>query len=127
LSVAETVRRLRALDVDVWVLEQVPAQLIDVPSALAKSVYLRRDPDVLRRPYEDIERRRAPANAVFEDLRDLRGISLIDPAEEFCPAHAPCLIAAQGHALYSDGNHLSYFGSLWSQRMLDPFFSSIIR
>jgi hypothetical protein len=29
--------------------------------------------------------------------------------------------------LYSDGNHLSMFGSLWSQAMLDPFFSSIVR
>jgi hypothetical protein len=35
LSFAETVRRLRALGVDVWVLEQVPPQLVDVPSALA--------------------------------------------------------------------------------------------
>jgi hypothetical protein len=127
LSAAETVRRLRALDVDVWVLEQVPPQLIDVPSALAKSVYLGRSPDALRRSHEDIEQRRAPANAVFAELRELRGISVIDPAEEFCPDHSPCLIAAQGHALYSDGNHLSYFGSLWSQRMLDPFFSSIVR
>jgi hypothetical protein len=105
----------------------VPPQLIDVPSALARSVYLGRNPDALRRPYEDIERRRGEADALFEQFRDARGIFLIDPGEIFCPNHSPCLIAAQGHALYSDGNHLSYFGSVWSQQMLDPFFSSIIR
>jgi peptidoglycan/LPS O-acetylase OafA/YrhL len=127
LAFAETIRRLRALDVDVWILEQVPPQLIDVPSALAKTVYLGRSPDTLRRPYEDIEKRRALADAVFAEYRDSPGVSVIDPAEKFCPDKSPCLIAAEGHALYSDGNHLSVFGSLWSQQMLDPFFSSIVR
>jgi peptidoglycan/LPS O-acetylase OafA/YrhL len=127
LAFAETIRRLRALDVDVWILEQVPPQLIDVPSALAKTVYFGRSSDALRRPYEEIENRRALADAVFAEYRDSTGVSVIDPAEKFCPDKSPCLIAAEGHALYSDGNHLSVFGSLWSQRMLDPFFSSIVR
>jgi peptidoglycan/LPS O-acetylase OafA/YrhL len=127
LSFAETVRRLRTLGVDVWVLEQVPPQLVDVPSALAKAVYFDRNPDALRRPYADIERRRAAATSVFAQFRDSPQVSFIDPAEQFCPHHSPCLIAAAGRALYSDGNHLSVFGSLWSQDMLDPFFSSIVR
>jgi peptidoglycan/LPS O-acetylase OafA/YrhL len=127
LAFAETIRRLRALDVDVWVLEQVPPQLIDVPSALAKSVYLGRRSDALRRPYADIEKRRAEADAIFAEFRDSPEVSFIDPGETFCPGNSPCLIAAQGHALYSDGNHLSLFGSLWSQKMLDAFFSSTVR
>jgi peptidoglycan/LPS O-acetylase OafA/YrhL len=127
LAFAETIRRLRALDVDVWVLEQVPPQLIDVPSALAKAVYLRRNPDALRRPYADIEKRRAQADAIFAEFRDSPEVSFIDPGETFCPDQSPCLIAAQGRALYSDGHHLSVFGSLWSQKMLDAFFSSTIR
>jgi peptidoglycan/LPS O-acetylase OafA/YrhL len=127
LSFAETVRRLRMLGADVWVLQQVPPQLIDVPAALAKAVYFGRNPDALRRPYEDIEKRRAAAETVFAQYREPPRVSFIDPAEEFCPAKSPCLIAAEGRALYSDGNHLSVFGSLWSQAMLDPFFSSIIR
>ena len=127
LSFAETVRRLRMLGADVWVLEQVPPQLVDVPSALAKAVAFGRNPDELRRSYEDIEKRRAVAETVFARYRVPPQVSFIDPAEKFCPAQSPCLIAAEGRALYSDGNHLSVFGSLWSQAMLDPFFSSIIR
>jgi peptidoglycan/LPS O-acetylase OafA/YrhL len=127
LSFEETLRRLRELDVDVWILEQVPPQLVDVPSALAKAVYFGRDPAALERPFGDIEQRRAQAATVFADFRDSRGVSFIDPAEKFCPDESPCLIAAEGHALYTDGNHLSVYGAIWSQGMLDPFFSSIVR
>jgi hypothetical protein len=127
LSFEETIRRLRALGADVWVLEQVPPQLVDVPSALAKAVYFGRSPDTLRRSYADIEKRRAEADSVFALFSNTPGVSIIDPAEKFCPGNSPCLIAAEGRALYSDANHLSVFGSLWSQGMLDPFFSSIVR
>src|SRR5271167_840521 len=127
LSFEETIRRLRALGADVWVLEQVPPQLVDVPSALAKAVYFGRNPQTLRRPYADIEKRRAEADAVFMRFRNSPAVSFIDPAQVFCAGNSPCLMAVQGRALYSDGNHLSVFGSLWSQGMLDPFFSSIVR
>ena len=127
LSFEETIRRLRALGADVWVLKQVPPQLVDVPSALAKTVYFGRNPDTLRRSYGDIERRRAEADSVFSLFRHSPGVSFIDPAKKFCPGNSPCLIAVEGRALYSDGNHLSTFGSLWSRQMLDPFFSSIVR
>jgi peptidoglycan/LPS O-acetylase OafA/YrhL len=124
LSFQETLQRLRAAGADVWVLEQVPPQLIEVPSALAKAIYLGRDPEALRRPFSQIEARRAAAESIFEDFRRSPGVSFIDPAEKFCPGKSPCLIAVDGHSLYADGNHLSVFGSVWSQAMLDPFFNS---
>jgi hypothetical protein len=127
LSFEQTIRLLREMDVDIWVLEQVPPQLIDVPSALAKAVYFRRNPGALRRSFADIVARRAEAESVFADFRDSMGVSFIDPAENFCPDKAFCAIEERGRSLYSDGNHLSVYGSIWSQRMLDPFFSSIIR
>ncbi len=126
-SLEETVRRLQELNVDVWVLEQVPPQLVSVPSALAKAVYLGRDPLALRRPLAEIEVRRAPAEAAFAELRRIADVSFIDPAEKFCPDQGPCAIAADGHALYEDNNHLTVYGAIWSREMLDPFFSSTIR
>jgi hypothetical protein len=105
----------------------VPPQLVAVPAALAKAVYLGRDPLSLRRPYAEIESRRAPAEAVFAGLRRSGDVSFIDPAEKFCPNRGPCVIAAQGHSLYVDNNHLTVFGARWSRDMLDPFFSSTIR
>jgi peptidoglycan/LPS O-acetylase OafA/YrhL len=126
-ALEETVRRLQAMDVDVWVMEQVPPQLVSVPSALAKAVYLGRDPLSLRRPFADVEVRRASAQAAFMELRRIADVSFIDPAEKFCPDRGPCAIAAQGHALYQDNNHLTVYGAIWSRDMLDPFFSSTIR
>jgi hypothetical protein len=124
-SLSETINRFRALGADVWIIEQVPPQLVDVPAALAKAVAFGRDPLLLRRPFVDIEARRRDANGVFAQYMGSPGVFLIDPAAVFCPDEAPCRIAALGHALYSDGNHLSVFGALWCQRMLDPFFLSL--
>jgi peptidoglycan/LPS O-acetylase OafA/YrhL len=124
-ALGETVNRFRALGVDVWIIEQVPPQLIDVPSALAKAVAFGRNPVLLRRPFKDIEERRRAAATVFAAYLGSAGVFFIDPAQIFCPNKTPCLIAASGHALYSDGNHLSVFGALWSQFMLDPFFTSL--
>jgi peptidoglycan/LPS O-acetylase OafA/YrhL len=126
-SLEETVRRLQALNVDVWIMEQVPPQLVSVPSALAKAVYLGRDPLALRRPLADVEVRRASAEAAFAELRRIADVSFIDPAQTFCPHQGPCAIAADGHALYEDNNHLTVYGAIWSREMLDPFFSSTIR
>ena len=126
-ALEETVRRLQAMNVDVWLMEQVPPQLVYVPSALAKAVYLGRDPLALRRPLADVEVRRAPAEAAFAELRRIADVSFIDPAEKFCANREPCAIAAEGHALYEDNNHLTVYGAIWSREMLDPFFSSTIR
>lgn len=126
-AVDDTLIRLRQAADDVWVLKQVPPQLIDVPSGLAKAVYFGRDAAALRRSYAQVEARRRMADEVFDQLAPALGASVIDPADTFCPGKTPCLIAAQGRSLYSDGNHLSVFGARWSQRMLDPFFSSTIR
>jgi peptidoglycan/LPS O-acetylase OafA/YrhL len=127
LALQETVRRLRQLDADIWILEQVPPQLIEVPSALAKAVYFGRDPQLLRRPYAEVESRRAPMQAIFADLRRSGDVSFIDPAEVFCPNRGPCLIEARGRSLYEDNNHLTVFGARWCRDMLDPFFSATIQ
>ena len=126
-ALQETVRRLAALDTDIWILDQVPPQLIDVPSALAKAVYLHRDIKLLRRPYAEMESRRAPAEAIFAELRRSGDVSFIDPAEKFCPDRGACTIELQGHPLYQDNNHLTVFGAKWSRDMLDPFFSATIQ
>jgi peptidoglycan/LPS O-acetylase OafA/YrhL len=124
-ALRETLNRFRSLGVEVWIVEQVPPQLIDVPSALTKAIAFGRDPLLLRRPFEDVEERRRAAATMFGEYVGSPGVSFIDPAEIFCPNKTPCLISESGHALYSDGNHLSVFGALWSQFMLDPFFKSL--
>ncbi len=121
----ETVSKLRALGVNVWVVRQVPPQLVHVPSALAKAQYLGRDPEALKRPYAEILARNRFIDDVFSAAAKNYPMNFIDPAETFCPQQKSCLIAAEGRALYSDDTHLSYYGALWSQTMLEPFFKSL--
>jgi hypothetical protein len=75
----------------------------------------------------EVAQSRRQAVEVFVEVKQSPGVFLIDPAPYFCPDGASCLIAERGHALYSDANHLSVYGALWSQPMLDPLFDSLSR
>ncbi len=121
-SFKETVRRLKKAGVvNIWVMKQVPPQLVHVPSALAKAVYFDRDLEKLKRPYKDVLARRRVIDEVFAES----DVFFIDPMEKFCPKKSACLIAHEGRSLYSDHGHLSTTGALWSQDMLVPFFDSM--
>jgi peptidoglycan/LPS O-acetylase OafA/YrhL len=120
-----TIQVLNKRGIDVWVLRQVPPQLVHVPSALAKAVTFGRDPDALRRPYADVAARLGFINAVIDSTAETAPLHAIDPAEIFCPKKTPCLIAADGHALYSDNSHLTITGALWSKGMFAPFFRAL--
>jgi len=122
---SNTIRALQALGVKIWIFEQVPPQLVHVPSALAKAVYFGRDLKTLKRPYQDIKNRRHFVDEVFSEFRDTPSVFFIDPTIKFCPQKLDCLIESNGHSLYMDNGHLSVYGALWSKDMLDPFFKSM--
>jgi peptidoglycan/LPS O-acetylase OafA/YrhL len=118
----DTIAQLKTLGVRIWVVKQVPPQLVHVPSALAKAAYFDRDPEKLERSYDAILGRRRLIDKTFIVTT---GVSFIDPAKAFCPQQINCLIVADGKPLYSDDTHLSYDGALWSKGMLGPFFKKI--
>lgn len=124
-AIRETINTLTAMGVHVWVLEQVPPQMDDTPTSLAKALYFGRDPKALERPYADILKRRQPTNEAFQDFRNKAQVSFIDPANKLCPGHKTCMIADQGHSLYRDNNHLSVYGSFWIEDTLNPFFKTL--
>jgi peptidoglycan/LPS O-acetylase OafA/YrhL len=124
-ALQQTVKRFQALGVNVWIIEQVPPQLVDVPSALAKAVYFGRDPAALQRPFEDIERRRSAASVSFARYQRWPHVFILDPVPLFCPDRKPCRIEVDGHSLYVDNNHLSKYGALWSQSVLSPIFEEL--
>ena len=126
-AVRDTMRALSDLGVNIWIVKQVPPTLLNVPTALAKAVYLGEDPKALERPYADIVARRRPVNAAFDAAAQTYPLHFIDPAEQLCPNYSHCLIAANGHALYSDNSHLTTYGALWSKDMLTPFFTHLVK
>ncbi|MBU6474571.1 MAG: acyltransferase, partial [Alphaproteobacteria bacterium] len=121
----ETVKELNGLGVNIWVVKQVPPQLVYVSSALARAAYFGRDPETLQRSYAAILRRRRFIDAVMDGAAKEYPLHFIDPADTFCPARKTCLIAVDGQSLYTDNTHLSTFGALWSRHMLDPFFKTL--
>ncbi|MDB5491612.1 MAG: putative rane protein [Micavibrio sp.] len=121
----ETVQTLTRLGVHIWVVEQVPPFLVDVPSALAKAVHFGRGTKSINRPYQDILNRRRPTTDTFDEYRRIKNISFLDPAVKLCPGQKLCLVADDGHALYRDSNHLSVYGSLWVMDIFDPVFRSL--
>ena len=121
-SFLNTVRTLDAMGVTIWIVKQVPPQLVYVSSAMAKAQYLGRNPDYLQRSYADIMQRRSFIDTVFDEAAKSIPLHFIDPADKFCPDKKRCLIAADGRPLYMDNSHLSSYGALWSQDMLQPFF-----
>ena len=84
-SFLETLQRLESLGVNIWIVKQVPPQLVYVPSALAKARYLGRDPEALKRPYAEILGRRNFIDTVFADTAKTHSLHFIDPADKFCP------------------------------------------
>ena len=66
--------------------------------------------------------RRSFIDTVFDEAAKSIPLHFIDPADKFCPDKKRCLIAADGRPLYMDNSHLSSYGALWSQDMLQPFF-----
>ena len=113
------------MGVTVWIVKQVPPQLVYVSSALAKAQYLGRNPDDLQRSYADIMQRRSFVDTVFDEAAKSYPLHFIDPADKFCPQKTNCLIFADGRSLYMDNSHLSPYGALWSEDMLQPFFNAL--
>lgn len=124
-SVDETIRQLRALHINIWILKQIPPHLIHAPTALAKAVFLGHDLGRLNRPYQEILERRRFIDETFSAYEGRRGIYFIDPMEKFCTKEDGCRIADSGKSLYIDAGHLSVYGAMWSRGMLKPFFISL--
>lgn len=125
-SFLTTVETLNKMGVNIWVVKQVPPQLVYVSSALAKAQYLGRNTDSLQRSYADILQRRHLVDAVFDNAAKLYPLHFIDPAKKFCPESKSCLIANNGQALYADNTHLSPYGAVWSEDMFQPFFDALL-
>ncbi len=120
-----TAQKLQAMGVTVWVVKQVPPQLVYVSSALARAAYFGRNPKKLQRSYAAIITRRRFIDQVMNVAAKQYPLHFIDPVNIFCPQHKTCLISADGQSLYTDNTHLSVFGALWSRQMLDPFFKTL--
>jgi hypothetical protein len=121
LGLGRTVRRLRELQREVVIVDEVPEVGYDVPTAYSVAQRTGRDVSRLIAPtrvaYERRTRDIEPVLRAMDALPDVRRISV---AASLCDSLA-CRIVEAGRPLYLDGHHLSAFGA----RRLTPLFDSL--
>jgi len=126
VALGATIDVLTRMGIEITIVEPVPSFLTDVPSGLAEAAYFHRDIHSIDRPLVQIMGRIFRIDAMFMRLflKNTRlHLLLIRPILKFCMGATPCLASADGHALYSDNNHLTIYGARWAKDFLKPFFT----
>jgi hypothetical protein len=120
----DTLAALKRLGVRVWVVKQAPPYLEYVSTALAEYAARGRDATELNRPLDEVLRRRAPIDAVFDPVHD-PAVGFIDPVKKLCADGKNCLASQNGRSLYRDDTHLSVHGAMWLRPMWEPVFAAM--
>ncbi|MFT0472424.1 acyltransferase family protein [Pseudomonas antarctica] len=120
------VQHLRASGHRVWLVKEVPLQEFDVPFRLARLAMLGRRTDKEGLPLAEHLARQAYISATFERIAASDpGVRVLDPAPKLCAVNSWCRVELDGHALYTDDNHLSIAGSKLVEGFLEPFFRAL--
>jgi len=117
------VRQLRALGIDVQIVQDVPDAPLAEPRRLAKAQLLgaMRRIEPLREPYL---RRDAHFRSIALDL-ERRGLAgVVDPSRLLCGA-VTCKVSESGYPLYFDGNHLNARGARLVAPLFEPVFGKL--
>jgi peptidoglycan/LPS O-acetylase OafA/YrhL len=116
---------LAALDrehVRIFVLDDAPQSLVNVPYALASAqrLHLDREFRISRVAYEAQQH---SAAAIFERLQKRYGFRILKPQDLLC-AGGMCSIARNDVPLYIDGEHLSELGAMISEPALEAIWDT---
>jgi peptidoglycan/LPS O-acetylase OafA/YrhL len=121
---AETVNRLNAQGIHVWIVKQVPFQSpYNLPHDLVSRAMRNIDTSDVGISTHIHQQHQTFVNAVFDQLAS-ENTTLVDPMDFMCRGGI-CPAQAEGYSLYRDNNHLSSSGSLAIKGLLEPVFLSI--
>jgi len=118
-----SVEKLRALGIQVYVVQDVPSATLAEPRALAKA-HLTGATVTLEPNRAAYLRRDAAFRAMSSDLQQRGLIDVIDPALRLCDAQS-CRVTQGGYPIYYDSNHLSARGALFVAPIFDPMMRSL--
>jgi peptidoglycan/LPS O-acetylase OafA/YrhL len=118
-------RLLAALErehVRVFLLDDAPQSIVDVPYALASArrLHLDREFRISRVAYEAQQH---SAAAIFARLQKRHGFRILKPQDWLC-AGGMCSIARNDVSLYVDGEHLSELGAIISEPALEAIWDT---
>jgi peptidoglycan/LPS O-acetylase OafA/YrhL len=116
----QTVGKLLTAGKRVWIVGPVPEIGVDVPKAL----YLRTlgigTGIQIEPPREEFERRQFNAIQMIKTIAGKYQIAVVWPDQALC-TNKSCAVAVEGRSLYQDDNHLSEFGAL----LIEPIIEKI--
>lgn len=123
---ARTVDKLNEAGATVWLLEQAPAQAVNVPRQLTLLRMLDRDLDA-GRDYASHQARQAPLSAIFAAVAQQGRLQRIDPAQRLCETGRRCRIVQDEAPLYVDDNHLSIAGVMLLEPLFQPLLDAAVK
>ena len=120
---ADMIKDLRAKNIHVWIVRQVPWQRDSVAHKLTKLAMENKDTTGVGLSLEEHLHRQTFVNSVFDELA-YDGLTILDPTplmctDIFCPAQK------DGYSLYKDNDHLSVQGALMLGELFEPIFDAI--
>jgi len=113
-----SVEKLRALGIQVYVVQDVPSAALAEPRALAKA-HLTGATGALEPNLAAYLQRDVRFRAMSSDLQHRNLINIIDPALRLCDARS-CRVTQGGYPIYYDSNHLSARGALFVAPVFEP-------
>jgi len=113
---------LERAHVRVFVLDDAPQSLVDVPYALASAQRLHLDRE-LRISRVTYEAQQQSAAAIFARLQKRYGFRILKPQDLLC-AGGMCSIADNDAALYTDDEHLSELGAMISEPAIEAIWDT---
>jgi peptidoglycan/LPS O-acetylase OafA/YrhL len=124
LQLKAVVDELLSHDVDVWLLNEVPLQSVDVPRHLTKQALDGREIDGFGRLRSDHDSRQREIINILSALERDSGVNLLRPEDILCD-ESVCLATANGRSLYKDDDHLSVYGAEYIADAFRPVFESL--
>lgn len=113
---------LQGLRVRVFIMDDAPQSLVDVPYALgaAKRLHLNREFRISRAAYEVQQH---TVTEIFERLQRRYEFRIVKPQDQLC-AGGMCSIARDNVPLYSDDEHLSELGAMTAEPALETIWDA---
>lgn len=124
-KITYTVNLLTRLNVDVWIMEQVPQHEFWAPNEIAKRKVYNQDTTRIGRVLSDHLKRQSFVNGIFKQLNKDKHVHLLDPAPYFITGKNFLTVYKNGKSLYLDYNHLSVAGTHLLEPMFIPLFESL--
>jgi len=118
----QTLQKLVALKVRIYLVSDTPEIGLNVPSTLARAALFGREIDISP-PVSAYAERQKGAVELLEFYSKKYGATVIQPAGALCDEQG-CAVERNGRPLYSDDHHLSEYGARSISHVLEPIFAA---